>query len=65
MHERLLKVSEIQARVGISRSCVYAWVKEGRFPAPIQFGKKASRWPESVVNRWIDDAVVRSAEVVR
>jgi prophage regulatory protein len=62
MHERLLKVSEVQARLGVSRAAVYKWIGEGRFPAPLKLGPKAARWPESVVNRWIDDVVARSAE---
>lgn len=65
MHERLLKVSEVQARLGISRACVYLWIREGRLPAPLKLGPKAARWPESVIDRWIEAAVARSAEAAQ
>jgi prophage regulatory protein len=33
----------------ISRSCLYAWIREGRWPAPIKLGSKVIAWPSSQV----------------
>jgi prophage regulatory protein len=33
----------------ISRSCLYAWIREGRWPAPQKLGSKVIAWPSSQV----------------
>lgn len=33
----------------ISRSCLYAWIREGRWPAPQRLGPKVIAWPSSQV----------------
>lgn len=47
-------INSIAERLAISRSAIYAWVKEGRFPAPAKLGK-TSRWLTSEVDAWISD----------
>ena len=65
MHERLLKVSEVQARLGISRPTIYNWMETGRLPRPIKFSAKCVRWPESVIDAWIEATAARSAEAAQ
>jgi prophage regulatory protein len=33
----------------ISRSCLYAWIREGRWPAPQKLGSKVIAWDAAVV----------------
>ena len=40
----LLKVRDIQARLGIGRSAVYALIHEPTFPAPIAINSRILRW---------------------
>ena len=40
----LLKVRDIQARLGIGRSAVYALIHEPTFPAPIAINSRNLRW---------------------
>lgn len=61
MNERLLKVSDVQARLGISRPTIYSWMATGRFPRPIKFGGRCVRWSESTIDAWLADAAQRSA----
>lgn len=53
MSEKLLRVAEVQARVGLSRPTIYRWMAAGRFPKPIALGPALVAWPESVVEAWI------------
>ncbi len=49
---RLHDVTRITA---LSRSTVYRRISEGRFPAPIHLGGRASAWPRAALQAWIDD----------
>lgn len=59
MPESLLPLERVIARVGFKRSKLYALIESGEFPEPIKIGK-ASRWPESRIERWIADRIAAS-----
>ena len=52
---RLLRVSEVEARTGLSRSTIYDWSADGRFPRPVRLSARAKRWVESEVEEWLDE----------
>ena len=54
MMERILRRPEIEARIGLSRSTIYQWMKEGRFPAPVKLGERMVGWRESEIAAWLD-----------
>ena len=51
--ERVLKLKEVIAIVGISRSSIYALVQRGDFPAPIKLSLRSCGWLKSEIDRWI------------
>lgn len=46
--DRLLKVSDVQEVLQLSRSAVYAAIRAGSLPKPIKIGKSA-RWKASQI----------------
>lgn len=50
---RLIRLPEVQHRVGLGRSTIYRWMSEGKFPKPVQLGGYAVAWAEEDVNQWI------------
>jgi prophage regulatory protein len=50
---RLIRLPEVQHRVGIGRSTIYRWMAEGKFPKPVQLGGYAVAWAEHEVEAWI------------
>lgn len=50
---RLLRIEDVVALTGVSKSRVYALIKVGEFPAPVKEGA-SSLWPSREVQRWID-----------
>ena len=52
---RLIRLREVQHRVGLGRSTIYRWMAEGKFPKPVQLGGYAVAWPENEVENWIAD----------
>ena len=53
--ERLLRLPDVQQRVGLGKTQIYKLIHEGLFPGPIKLSKRAVAWPESRVTKWISD----------
>lgn len=45
-------IQSVARRLGISRSTIYAWISQGRFPCPRKLGR-SSRWLVSEVDAWV------------
>ena len=50
---RLIRLPEVQRRVGLGRSTIYRWMSEGTFPKPVPLGGRAVAWVERDVDEWI------------
>lgn len=55
--ERLLRVSEVSSRIGVSRATVYKFVAAGRIKPPVKIGLRASGFPESEINGFIAERI--------
>ncbi|MDS0759154.1 MULTISPECIES: helix-turn-helix transcriptional regulator [Xanthomonas] len=49
---RMLRMSEVKARVGLSQTTIYARIKKGTFPKQVLMGTLAA-WLESEIDEWI------------
>jgi prophage regulatory protein len=52
-----VRLNEVKARTGLSRSTLYAYVRNGRFPAPVAISKRCVGWVEGEIDRWIADRI--------
>jgi len=50
---KLLRVGEVAALVGVSKSTIWRWCSEGLFPRPIKMGK-TTRWDSNDVLGFIE-----------
>lgn len=55
--EQRLRLPQVQALTGFSKSKIYADIKQGLFPAPEKSGKKCSRWRAASVLAFLDSKV--------
>ena len=53
MTEELLPINRVKEVTGFSRPYIYREMAAGRFPQPIRFSDKCSRWLMSDVQSWI------------
>lgn len=51
--EALLRIADVQARTGISRSQLFELTRRGEFPKPIPLVGRTRAWVESDVSAWI------------
>lgn len=49
---RLIKLPEVLAICGKSRSSVYDAIRNGAFPAPVKVGGRSSAWVKSEILQW-------------
>ena len=60
MHERLIKLSEVIDRTGLSRSTIYNRIDDGTFPKQIKIGKRSMAFIESEIEEWIQTRIIES-----
>ena len=54
---RFVRLPEVMARTGLSRSTIYVRVAEGRFPKPVPLGARSVGWIESELDEWFSDRI--------
>ena len=50
---RLLKLKEVMHLTALSRSTIYKYMKEGKFPLSVSLGERSVAWFGEEVNDWI------------
>lgn len=53
----LLRLEAVKARTCLSRSTIYAHMREGRFPQPVAISERCVAWIEAEVDAWIADRI--------
>jgi len=61
----ILRLTQVKARTGRSRSSIYADIRAGRFVAPINIGPRAVGWLEHEIDEWISARISESRGGVR
>lgn len=50
---RLLRGDAVRAKTALGRSSMYAMVRAGTFPRPVQLGARSVAWVEDEVEAWV------------
>ncbi len=57
----VLRRRQVEKRVGLTRSPLYARIKAGTFPKPVQLGNgRAVGWLEHEVDAWLAEQIQKS-----
>lgn len=51
---RVLRLEQVKEITGLSRSTIYEYMKDGKFPLAIKLGTHRVGWVASEVEAWID-----------
>ncbi|TFW00651.1 AlpA family phage regulatory protein [Oxalobacteraceae bacterium OM1] len=57
MSKRILKLHEVEARVGLKKTFIYKAIQAGTFPRPISLGGTARGWVDAEIEKWIDERI--------
>lgn len=51
--DRIIKIREVIAMTGLSRSSIYLQIKKGTFPVQVKLSTRSSGWLWSEINGWL------------
>ena len=54
---RILRLPEVKARTGLSRTTIYRWRVAGRFPEAVPLGTRCVGWIESELEAWMGERI--------
>lgn len=60
--QRLIRLRTVREKTGLSKSTIYAFVQQERFPRPVKLGDRSSGWVESEVDSWISARVAKRGD---
>ena len=56
--QRMLRLPEVRDITGVSRSSIYKWMDEGKFPLPRKLSERAIAWNSHEIAEWVDSRPV-------
>lgn len=59
-----VRLPEVKAVTGLSKSSLYALIRAGNFPAPVRLGPRTVGWVRSEVNEWAAERVLTSRSAI-
>tara|TARA_R110002153_G_scaffold86738_1_gene215187 strand:+ start:2205 stop:2393 length:189 start_codon:yes stop_codon:yes gene_type:complete len=55
MLPQIIRRKDIEERLKISRSSIYAMMSQGEFPKPVRLGRRAVGWKSTDIEKWLQD----------
>ena len=65
MYKNILRIADVQERIGVSRGTIYTFIKNGTFPQKIQLGARAVGFLSSDIDVWLDERIEASKVVLQ
>lgn len=60
LNQKLIRLPEVKATTGLSKSTIYARIAEGTFPRQVPIGPRLVVWVNSDIQNWINDQISAS-----
>jgi prophage regulatory protein len=61
--DRMLRIKEVAARIGVAKSTAWLWVQQGRLPRPTRLSRRCSVWRESIVEDFLRRAEAERGDI--
>lgn len=59
---QLIRLKEVIALTSLSRSSIYKFISEGRFPKSVSLGDRAVAWIKEEIEEWIEARIAERDE---
>lgn len=63
MVTKILRLPDVKACTGLSRSSIYLRISEGTFPKPVALGDRAVGWVEAEVIGWVNQRIKTARKI--
>mgnify|MGYP002633621360 CR=1 FL=1 len=64
IYQKLLRLPQVKATTGLSKSSIYARISEGTFPKQIPLGPRLVVWVEADIQNWISEQVSAARGII-
>ena len=64
MTHTILRLPNVKASTGLSRSTIYLRISQGTFPKPVKLGGRAVGWVQTEVQEWLQRQIEASRKTV-
>ncbi|EKO3386074.1 AlpA family transcriptional regulator [Vibrio fluvialis] len=54
---KLIRLKEVMAVTGLSRSSIYNYINDKRFPGQVSLGCRSVAWVESEIHDWLEQRI--------
>jgi prophage regulatory protein len=54
------RLPQLKARLNVSGSSIWAWVKKGTFPAPVKLSENTTAWSAADIEEWAQSRIEAS-----
>ena len=51
---KTIRFPKLQEQLGVSRSTIFRWERDGKFPKHIQLGENSTAWIQEEVDAWVE-----------
>jgi prophage regulatory protein len=62
MSYKILRLPAVKESTGLSRSTIYLWIANNKFPKSISLGGRSVGWLEEDINQWLEKKIEASRE---
>lgn len=60
---KILRLPEVIETVGLSKSTIYSFMRDGMFPKSVNLGSNSRGWLLNEVNSWLEHRIAERDEV--
>ena len=55
MLPQIFRRKDLEERLKLSRSSIYAMMSQGEFPKPVRLGRRAVGWKSTDIEKWLQN----------
>ena len=55
---RILRLPDVELRIGFKRAHIYSLMSQGRFPKSVQLGPRAVGWDSVAIDEWVEARIL-------
>lgn len=60
---KFVKLETVKSMTGLSRSSIYQYINEGRFPNQVRLGSRSVAWVASEVDEWMNSCIANRGNI--
>jgi prophage regulatory protein len=54
MAAKILRLNGVLDAIGVKKSSIYQWIRDGKFPPPVRLGARSVGWRQSDIDAWLE-----------